>query len=213
MRIAVQGLPYIVSGAVVCFIGLLLLRKGMPWGWALAAPGILMTAFCLFFFRDPDRALPADDSKIYSPGDGKVLSVVKEREGGAETIRIFLSVFDVHIQRAPVSGMVKKIEYRPGTFALAMEKEAESNERNVVTIHEERRKADVEVEQIAGFVARRIRCWTEEGARLTAGQRYGLIQFGSQAAVHLPAGARPLVKPGDRVRGGITVIGEWTEPK
>ncbi|HBL18866.1 MAG: hypothetical protein A2X36_12150 [Elusimicrobia bacterium GWA2_69_24] len=209
MKIAVVGWPYIIGGLVFGAIGLAFVRRGMGAGWALAAPGLLFAAFCGYFFRDPERPLPADPARIYSPGDGRVLSVGREA-GEGDTIRIFLSIFDVHVQRLPVAGRIEKVEYVPGTFAMAMDKEAKENERNIVTISAEGRGSLVVVEQIAGLIARRIRCWVTAGASGRAGERYGLIQFGSQAAVHLPAGTRSLVKPGDRVVGGITPVAEWT---
>ncbi|MFH1723205.1 MAG: phosphatidylserine decarboxylase [Elusimicrobiota bacterium] len=211
MRIAKEGWSFIGIGLAAAACGVVFARVfGLAEGYVLAAPAALFAGFCGYFFRDPDRPRPVDDSKIYSPGDGRVLSVAREGDGDAWTIRIFLSIFDVHIQRFPCSGTVSKVRYHEGAFAMAMKDEASRNERNVVSIAVEGRGEEVGVEQIAGLIARRIRCWTWEGERAVAGQRYGLIQFGSQAAVHLPGGARPLVKPGDRAVGGVTPVGEWT---
>lgn len=176
---------------------------------ALAAPGALFAAFCAYFFRDPDRMPPADPALILAPGDGRVLTVAKEGPGAVTTVRIFLSVFDVHVQRLPCSGVVEKVHYQPGAFHMAMEKEARENERSVVTIRVAGRPETLAVEQIAGFVARRILTWVKPGDQARAGERYGLIQFGSQAAVHLPESAEALVKPGDRVTAGLTPIARW----
>jgi len=135
--------------------------------------GAGFAVFCSFFFRDPDRPLPEDALKIYSPGDGKVLSVAKEGPGDVTTIRIFLSIFDVHVQRAPCSGVVDRIQYVPGSFALAMRPEAMRNERNIVRIAPEAGRELVLVEQIAGFIARRIECWASVAKRSGLGSAMG----------------------------------------
>ena len=208
MSIALEGLPFILGGCAAVAVGFHLPSK--PVGLALSVAGLLFACFCAFFFRNPERSTPKDPQKIFSPGDGRVLSV--EREGGpdsGETIRIFLSIFNVHIQRAPCSGTIEEIRYQPGTFLMAMKPGARQNERNMVRIAAEGRADSIEVEQIAGLIARRIRCWVKKGDRLRAGERYGLIQFGSQAALRLPPSARALVKPGDKVYGGLTPVAEW----
>ncbi len=171
---------------------------------AFAAAGLL-----LYFYRDPDRPLPEDPYKIYAPGDGRVLSVEQEREGGGKTVRIFLSVFDVHVQRLPCSGRVKTIDYHKGAFKAAMAAAARENERLAMTLVPEGRSEPVVVEQIAGLLARRIECWMREGSSGQAGERYGIIHFGSQVAVHLPVSASPLVIPGLRVSAGVTPIAQW----
>ena len=203
-------------GAVVDGAGVLLTafaamsgRLGvLTLGVLLCLLGSLFVAFCLYFYRDPERALPTDD-RIYSPGDGRVLSVGREGPGDTVTLRIFLSVFDVHIQRAPCAGTVAKVHYQPGTFRAAMVEEAHHNERSIMTITPEGGKLPLVVEQIAGYVARRIETWPKVGQKVKAGERYGIIYFGSQAAVHFPAGSRCTVKVGDRVAAGVTPIGEW----
>lgn len=175
----------------------------------LASPGVFFAAFCAYFFRDPERTAPSDPALILSPGDGRVLTVAQEGPGGVTTVRIFLSVFDVHVQRFPCSGVVEKVHYQPGAFHMAMDKEARENERSVVTVRVAGRSETLAFEQIAGFVARRILTWTKPGDKAVSGERYGLIQFGSQAAVHLPDSALALVKPGDRVTAGLTPIARW----
>ena len=184
---------------------------GSRGGCVIAVLGAASAVCCAYFFRDPERLAPADETKIYSPGDGRVLSVVREGGTGACVLRIFLSIFDVHVQRFPCSGTVSRVEYKEGSFALAMRPEASRNERNVVSILPHGGAGELVVEQIAGFIARRIQCWTREGGRAVAGERYGLIHFGSQVAVRFPADVRLLVKPGDRVIGGITPIAQWGE--
>ena len=211
MKIAKEGWKFVGIGLAAAVGGWLVgthTRFFQP-GAQLAALGLAFSAFCAFFFRDPDRPLPADPERVYSPGDGQVLSVAREGPGDVTTVRIFLSLFDVHVQRLPCSGLVNMVRYQPGSFALAMKDEARQNERSVVRVAVEGR-GEVSFEQIAGFVARRIVCRAVEGMRAVAGDRYGVIHFGSQAAVHLPASARPLVRPGDKVVGGVTAIAQWT---
>jgi phosphatidylserine decarboxylase len=212
MKIAVYAWKFIILGLAAAGAGGALWHlKGLNAGLALAVLGLLFAAFCAYFFRDPERPLPTDSSKIYSSGDGVIMSVAKEGSGETVTVRTFLSVFDVHIQRLPCSGKVEKVEYKEGSFVAAMKQpESFANERNIVSIACEGRGTIV-VEQIAGLIARRIRCWVGAGDSAVAGERYGLIQFGSQAAIHLPEGAVPLVKPGDRVVGGVTPVAEWIE--
>ena len=208
MKIAHQGWAFILLGGAVAAAGALGLRAWGAASYGIIGVGVFFSAFCGYFFRDPARELPQDFSKIYSPGDGTVLSVSQEEAQGP-TVRIFLSIFDVHIQRLPSTGEVTKVEYKPGSFAAAMKDEAKGNERSIVDIKVDGRNAVISVEQIAGLIARRIRTWVREGDRAVMGERYGLIQFGSQAAVHFPKCARPSVKPGDKVIGGVTPIGEW----
>jgi phosphatidylserine decarboxylase len=205
MSIALEGLPFILAGAALAAVGYFVPAR--PFGMALTVLGLLFACFCAYFFRNPERVTPDDPGKIYSPGDGRVLSVSKEDTKGGETIRIFLSIFNVHIQRAPCAGTVEEVRLVPGSFAAAMKDEARFNARNIVRIATPR--GSLEVEQITGLIARRIRCWVKKGDKVAAGERYGLIQFGSQAALHLPPSARALVKPGDRVAGGLTPVAEW----
>lgn len=186
----------LAAGAVLCFFGF--------WGRLASILPFLFALFSAYFFRDPERNISADASAILSPGDGTVLSVQKEGPADVVTIRIFLSVFNVHVQRAPIAGTVEKIHYQPGGFAMAMKPAARQNERNVVTLADGGFR--VVVEQIAGFIARRIECWVETGRALKAGERYGMIRYGSQAAVHLPGDCAVLVKPGDKVSGGLTAL-------
>lgn len=204
MSIALEGLPFILAGIALAGAGYFVPR---PYGPALTALGLVFACFCAYFFRNPERTAPADPKLILSPGDGRVLSVAKETPEGGDTIRIFLSIFDVHIQRAPCAGTVEEIQLIPGSFVAAMKDEARLNARNIVTLKNP--NGTLQVEQITGFIARRIRCWVKKGDALAAGERYGLIQFGSQAALHLPANARALVKPGDRALGGLTPVAEW----
>ena len=181
-----------------------------PLGWI----GAVATAWCVYFFRDPDRVTPVDPNLVVSPADGVVQAIVTasppaELDMGAEPltrISIFLNVFDVHVNRVPVDGIVMAAAYRPGSFVNAsLDKASDDNERMAVAIE----MADgrmVAVVQIAGLVARRIKCDLEVGQDVRAGARYGIIRFGSRADVYLPAGAVPLVVAGQRAIGGETPI-------
>ncbi|MFA5141234.1 MAG: phosphatidylserine decarboxylase [Elusimicrobiota bacterium] len=212
VNIAKEGVSFVMAGFLIAAVGVAFANvTGIRAFHALTIVGVLAAVFCAYFFRNPERPHPTDRTKIYSPGDGRVLSVVQEPLHDGLTVRIFLSIFDVHFQRSPYWGPVREVTYVEGRFALAMRLQANENERNIVRIAAEGRPGEIVVEQIAGAIARRIRCWVDEGDPLEAGQRYGLIQFGSQVAVHLPVGAQPLVKPGDRVVGGITPIALWTK--
>ncbi len=175
-------------------------------GWAL----LLAAGFCAFFFRDPDRRPPGDRNALLAPADGRVTAVgpAEEGEPGTQRVSIFLSIFDVHINRAPVSGGVTAVRYRQGAFRAAFRKDAaERNERSELEMATD--WGAVRVRQIAGVVARRIVCRVQAGDRLARGDRFGLIRFGSRTDLLLPPGVALTVRPGDRVRGGLTVIGKW----
>jgi phosphatidylserine decarboxylase len=178
-----------------------------PWGVLFIGLGV----FSVFFFRDFDRNTPADENAIYSPGDGKVVDVSTVADGeyaGQAIIRIFLSVFDGHVQRMPANGRVRKIEYKKGLFLDARHERAHvDNEQNTVVL--DTPKGTLIVKQIAGLIARRIVCWAKEGDSFVQGQRYGLIRFGSQVDVIMPAKVQTSVKPGDRVVSGISVLARW----
>jgi phosphatidylserine decarboxylase len=200
MSIAKEGYPYI---AILGLAGIIALVAG--WRWPGAAL-LVLAAFVTFFFRDPDRKFEGTDRQIASPADGKVVSV--RQENGQEAISIFLSVFDVHINRAPISGKVSGIDYHKGKFLIAFDERASlENERNSITM--ENQGKTVRFVQIAGLIARRIVCWRRPGETLQVGDRIGLIKFGSRVDVFLPAGSKIYVKRGDRVVGGKTAIGEF----
>lgn len=178
----------------------------------LAALGALLLAaglFFAYFFRDPARRVVKNDSHILSPADGTVLEVSPAAAGqGGQVIRIFLSVFNVHLQRAPVSGTIVDVEYRPGKFLPAMKPEAHvENEQNIITLRSA--KGNFEVRQIAGILARRVVSWVRAGQQVEQGQQIGFIKFGSQVDLTVPASARIKVKTGDKVRGGLTVLAEY----
>ena len=170
---------------------------------------LILTLFCIYFFRDPERTVPKDLSYIVAPADGKVLEIVQEyspqmREK-VTVIKIFLSIFNVHVQRSPISGKIAQIDYKEGKFLDARNpKASEENENNSITIESENCK--MVVKQIAGLLARRILCWVNVGQSVGVGERLGLIQFGSQVDLYLPKNMEILCGPGDRVTGGETVI-------
>jgi phosphatidylserine decarboxylase len=179
------------------------------WVWAIAP--VLLAAFFLWFFRDPPRTIPTGEGLIVSPGDGLVTETasITTPEGARQRISIFLSVFDVHVNRAPISGMVIRVHYQKGQYLNAMNPaSAERNEQSVVTLRGQGADAGFEItfKQIAGLLARRIVCLCAEGQTLERGQRMGLIKFGSRVDVLLPASAELRVSVGDRVKGGSSVL-------
>jgi phosphatidylserine decarboxylase len=174
-----------------------------PWG----VPGLVLAAFFLWFFRDPERVIPATAGAVVSPADGKVTDVsMVEGEGGPRRrISIFLSVFDVHVNRSPIAGVVREVRYQRGQFRNAMgAASAQHNEQNIVTLDGQGQR--VVFKQIAGLLARRIVFTRKVGDRVQRGERVGMIKFGSRVDVILDAAANPQVKVGDRVKGGSSVL-------
>ncbi|MFN0117873.1 MAG: phosphatidylserine decarboxylase [Elusimicrobiota bacterium] len=206
--VASDGWRFIIP---LTLVGLVLLRIGNILTVSLAGICFLATVFSLYFFRDFDRSSPNDSSLIIAPGDGKILGIETIIEGENKDwklVRIFLSVFDGHIQRSPVSGTVKKIEYQKGLYLDARHPQAHlQNEKNVLTIVTP--NGEVVVTQIAGLIARRIVSWVKTGATLSQGERYGLIRFGSQVDVLMPPHVEVSVQMGQRVWGGMTPIAKW----
>jgi phosphatidylserine decarboxylase len=175
--------------------------------WPYAIPVLLLAAFCLWFFRDPERAIPTQPGAIVSPGDGKVTDVSEVIVNGTKRRRvsIFLSVFDVHVNRSPIAGVIRDVRYQKGKFLNAMgAHSAEENEQNIVTVDGEGRT--VVFKQIAGLIARRIVFDRKIGDTVARGERIGLIKFGSRVDVLFDCDAAVQVKPGDRVRGGASVL-------
>jgi phosphatidylserine decarboxylase len=175
--------------------------------WPFAAPVILVGAFCLWFFRDPEREIPGLAGAVVSPGDGKVTDVSRVTVAGTERQRvsIFLSVFDVHVNRSPIAGVIREVRYQRGKFLNAMgANSAEENEQNIVTV--EGGDGTVVFKQIAGLIARRIVFNFRVGDHVARGQRVGLIKFGSRVDVLFDGDASVQVKRGDRVKGGSTVL-------
>jgi len=185
----------------------LLISAGLAFLFGLNLAGLLvllMAVFVAFFFRNPRREIPADPDIIVSPADGKVVKV--ERVGKVTRLSIFLSIFNVHVNRSPIAGRIESIEYRKGKFKAAFTDAASvENERNTLMITDGRIK--LVVTQIAGIAARRIVCWKKVGETVEKGQLIGLIRFGSRVDVLFPAGAEVTVKVGAKVRGGSSPIG------
>ena len=205
-----DGWPFIAAFALISI--LLGTMVSEPLGWL----GALATAWCLFFFRDPERVVPARGDLVVSPADGLVQMIqpaIPPAELGMAAnpltrVSIFLNVFDVHVNRVPADGSITRLAYRPGKFLnAALDKASELNERQSIrlSLHDGRELAFV---QIAGLVARRIRCDLHEGQTVRAGERFGLIRFGSRVDVYLPQGTAPLVAVGQRMVGGETVLAD-----
>ncbi|HEX8473711.1 MAG TPA: phosphatidylserine decarboxylase family protein [Pyrinomonadaceae bacterium] len=183
--------------------------------WLVAIPFFLLAAFMAYFFRDPRRTSPPEENLVVSPADGRVTRIEKlstnESEPIGEThattvVSIFLSPFDVHINRAPIAGEIVDVTYTKGKFMIATRDEASLiNEQNALTIRG--RHATVVCKQIAGVLARRIVCWKQKGDRLALGERFGLIKFSSRTDLVLPPEVEVLVDVGQRVRGGVSIIG------
>ncbi|MGK7869739.1 phosphatidylserine decarboxylase [Falsiroseomonas sp. E2-1-a20] len=204
------GRPFIYGGIAVAVVGGWLLGDWLFW------LGTAFTLFCFYFFRDPERVQPSRGQVVLAPADGRVVligpAVPPEELGLGPQPRfrvcIFLSVLDVHVNRMPVDGVVTRIAYRAGAFLNAsLDKASVDNERNALAIRMPDGR-DVAVVQIAGLIARRILCHVREGDRVQAGDRFGIIRFGSRTDVYMPEGARPLVELGQIMIGGETVVAE-----
>jgi phosphatidylserine decarboxylase len=203
------GWPFIGAAAVMA---LLLGLVAQPLLWL----GLIVTGWVAYFFRDPVRVVPVGDDLVVSPADGTVIAVTERRpppelglgDAPRTCISVFLSIFDVHVNRAPVAGRITRLAYRPGRFLnAALDKASEENERQsllIETVHGERYGLIL----IAGLVARRIVRFVEEGQELAAGERLALIRFGSRADLYLPDGVTPLVAVGQKAIGGETVLAD-----
>ena len=203
MRIAREGIIYILVPAIA---SVLLALIGL---WPVAIPFAMLMVFMAFFFRDPKRETPKDSQLVVAPADGRVTRVTQIEEGNQQTatlVSIFLSPFDVHINRAPIGGEITNVVYTRGKFLMATKSTASLvNEQNALTIQGE--KITVVCKQIAGILARRIVCWKRAGEKVSLGERFGLIKFSSRTDILLPRQVKVLVNEGARVRGGVTIIG------
>jgi phosphatidylserine decarboxylase len=194
------GLPPLVTGIVCIALG---------WRW----PGgilIFLGLFVFYFFRDPERRIPSGPGLIVSPADGHVMEIVDEpfESTPGKRVTIFLAVWDVHIQRAPVAGKIAKVDYRPGRFYAAFRSRAsEENEHNVIFMDTPRGK--LVFKQIAGAIARRVICWKQVGETVALGDRIGMIRFGSRVDVWLQAEAEVVVQRGQKVKGGESILAKW----
>ena len=210
MYVVTEGYKFAAAPIVLGIAALFL-------GWHILALQIAafvllaLATFILYFFRDPERVIPSDDATIVSPADGRILEVIDEQFGGraGKRITIFLAVWNVHVNRTPLTGKISRIEYRPGKFQMAMRKTASAeNEQNVIyldTVH-----GPIVFKQIAGMIARRVVLWKKAGDQVKRGERIGIVRFGSRMDVWLPLEATISVKPGDHVAGGLSVLCRWT---
>jgi len=201
--IAKEGWPFLFGAVVISLV------MTVGWGW-WSIPFWLVTLFILQFFRDPPRLAPADADAVISPADGRVVAVERARDPyldrEALKISVFMNVFNVHSNRSPVDGEVKKGWYFGGKFLnAALDKASLENERNALWIHTDG-GADVTCVQVAGLIARRILCYVQAKDRLKRGQRFGFIRFGSRVDVYLPPSAAPNTSVGDKVFAGETVL-------
>lgn len=203
--VASEGWPFIIPLAIITLLF-------FAFGWkSTGVIALVLTLFVLFFFRDPDRSIPEGNGIVVSPADGKVI-VIKDIYEPAflkqevTQVSIFLSVFNVHVNRAPIGGAVEVVKYNPGKFRVAsVDKASLDNEQTAMVIASG--KDRILVKQIAGLIARRIICYARPGDTIKTGERYGLIRFGSRVDLFLPRTAEIKVKLGDRVRGAQDVIG------
>jgi phosphatidylserine decarboxylase len=204
--VAREGLPYSILSA-----SLALIAAWLAW-WGIFFFFLLLTGFVVNFFRDPERRIPRGEGVIVAPADGKVIAIKETVEEDylkrpALKVSIFMNVFDCHVNRAPMNGTIKEVAYFPGKFFAAhLDKASKENEHNCLVLESER-GAKLLLVQIAGLIARRIRCWVKAGDRIGRGERFGLIQFGSRVDVYLPPEVNLNLRLGDRVRAGETVMG------
>jgi phosphatidylserine decarboxylase len=206
--IAAPGYPFIIGSFAAAFLAWLM-------GWQLLSGlGVLAGLFFLYFFRDPERAVPPEAEAVVSPADGKVILVDEVREekflsGPAKRVAIFMNVFDVHVNRSPVGGTVAAAEHREGRFLAAFKEEAARANEQQATLLAAHDGRQVLVVQIAGLLARRIILFPSLGDRLDKGERLGMICFGSRVDLYLPPTCEILVKKGDRLKAGASIVAKW----
>ncbi len=203
MRIVPDGLPFALIPALLAIV---LFALGY---WYVGAIVMLVSAFMAFFFRDPHREPPQENDIVVAPADGRIMRIeplVPDRPGGPTLVSIFLSPFDVHVNRAPLAGRITDLVYARGKFLMATNNDASLvNEQNCLTIEGE--SATVVCKQIAGFLARRIVCWKHKGDRVALGERFGMIKFGSRTDLVRPGTVKVIVKEGMRVHAGTSIVG------
>jgi phosphatidylserine decarboxylase len=207
-----EGYPWVLTplaaGLAVCVLYLFWMTLALL---IIAASLLLLAAFMAYFFRDPRRAVPSESGLVISPADGRVTRIEKLSKGDSHSptvVSIFLSPFDVHINRSPIAGTIVDVTYTKGRFTAATSDNASLvNEQNALTIRGE--KMTIVCKQIAGVLARRIVCWKNPGDKLELGERFGLIKFGSRTDLVLPPEVEVNVSVGARVRGGVSVIGRY----
>ena len=198
-----DGIPFVLIPLAVALLA------ALTGYWYVAVPLFLIALFMAYFFRDPERLPLAEADIIVSPADGRVTRVarvVADDPQSPQVVSIFLSVFDVHVNRAPIAGEIAEVAYTKGRFMIATREEASVvNEQNALTIRGER--MTIVCKQIAGVLARRIVCWKRKGDQVNLGERFGLIKFSSRTDLVMPPEVEISVRVGDRVRGGVSLIG------
>jgi phosphatidylserine decarboxylase len=203
--IAVEGYPFIAAAAFLTLVSALLLWK------VLAVVGLCLTGFITYFFRNPERIPPEDEHAVLAPADGKVIFIgtLHDERVDAEVLKIsiFMSVFNVHVNRAPVSGRVVDLSYTRGKFLDVRDERATFENEQLGMMVETDNGVMLRVVQVAGLIARRIICYPKKGERLTRGERYGLIRFGSRLDIYLPKSTDLRVSMGDATVAGETVLG------
>jgi len=203
VKIDRAALPFVLIATVPAALA------GAAGAWGIALALLALPAATALFFRDPERRSPLDRGLVLAPADGRVMHAgparAEEAPAGAwQQVTIFLSVLDVHINRSPVAGRVSRVDYVPGSFRAAFRPDAYRNEHSEIWIKND--NATVVVRQVVGVLARRVVCRLEPGDQVGVGDRIGLMKFGSRMDVFVPTSATVLVKPGDKVQGGVTVI-------
>jgi phosphatidylserine decarboxylase len=194
------GLPLLVLGGVFYLL---------QWN-TVAVVAVLLALSVFSFFRDPERVIPTEAGAVVSPGDGRVVVVTEEDNAGrpGKRVSIFLAVWNVHVNRSPAAGRIAKLEYRPGKFLAAMREQASvENEQNVFTLSTE--AGEIVFKQIAGLIARRVVSWKKQGDKVARGERIGLVRFGSRVDLWVPKEAEILVRTGESVKGGSSVLARW----
>jgi phosphatidylserine decarboxylase len=194
------GLPPLILGIAALFLR-----------WTVVGVVFfLLAAFVFSFFRNPDRQIPQDESLLVSPADGRVVVVTDEESAGrpGKRISIFLAIWNVHVNRSPAAGRITRLDYRPGKFLAAWDPQASfQNEQNIFTLATG--SGELEFKQIAGWVARRVVSWKKAGDVVARGERIGLVRFGSRVDLWVPADSEILVRVGDNVKGGSSVLARW----
>jgi phosphatidylserine decarboxylase len=206
--IARPGYRFILAGLIILLLGF--------WaGRLIPLLGLVLTVFFAYFFRDPERLVPTDPGSIISPADGRIIALERVREehflkGPAQKLSIFMNVFDVHVNRAPVAGRVLAMVYQPGRYLAANRVEAPDQNEQLATHLRTSDGADIVMVQIAGLLARRIISYVQEEDDLDRGERVGLICFGSRVDLYLPEKSQVQVRIGQRVKAGSSIVGRWS---
>jgi len=207
--VVIEGYKFAAAPLVLGIVALI-------FGWHVLAVQIAavillgLAIFILYFFRDPQRRIPDENGVVVSPADGRVLEVVDEQHDGrpGRRISIFLAIWNVHVNRSPVTGQISRIDYRPGKFHMAMKGAASAeNEQNIIYL--DTTAGQIVVKQIAGMIARRVVLWKQTGQTVARGERIGIVRFGSRVDLWLPLEAKIAVKPGDNVAGGSSIVARW----